>query len=229
MMAAAFSAVDQRLSRDVHELHNYLWVPTWKGDEAKLRANLLKGANSLDTILRAGGRLRKNAERLATPWNRERQGSSLFERLDDALGLTAATQLVRKGKYREAAQRAQAVVESTSIGVCSAANRFEIVEEWEALKIDFDGYTTKLATALEEKLIPQVGQFKRCLNVVYEFGTDWEGSAPKAAHERPARAAVEDAAWCVARSLAVRSLLGDPQRVAEKDFEALLQRILARL
>lgn len=228
-MAVAFSALDQRLSHDVHELHNYLWVPTWKGDESRLRANLLKRAKSLDTFLRGRGLLRKNAERLATPWSREHQGSSLFELLDDTVGLTAGTEFVRKGKHREAAQRAQAVVESTSIGVCSAAGHFEIVEEWEARKIDFDAYTTKLARALEDKLIPQVGQFKRCLNVVYEFGTDWDGSAPKAAQELAARAAVEDVAWCVGRSLAIRSLLGDPQKVAEKDFEALLQRIVARL
>jgi len=82
---------------------------------------------------------------------------------------------------------------------------------------------------LQAKLIPQVGQFKRVLNVVYEFGADWDVSASKEAQALAARAAIEDATWCVSRSLTIRSLLGDPQKVAEKDFEALLGFIVARL
>lgn len=152
-MAVAFASLEQRLSRDVRQLHDYLWVPTWKGSEEALRASLMKGARDLDAFLRAGGRLRKNAEKLAKPWDREHQGSSLFELLDDAIGLTAATEHARKGKYREAAVRAQAVVESTSIGVCSAARCFEIVEEWEGRKIDFETYTSKLADVLQSKFI----------------------------------------------------------------------------
>ena len=228
-MTVAFPALDQRLSRNIHELHNYLWVPTWKGDESRIRANLLQGAKSLDAFLRAGGRLRKNAERLASPWNREHQGSSLFELLDDTLGLTASTELVRKGKYREAAQRAQAVVESTSIGVCSAAGRFEVVEEWEARKIDFKEYTARLAKVLEEKFIPQVGQFERVLYSVYDFGADWDGSASKGEQTLAARAAIASTAWCVCQSLAIRSLLGDASKVPEKDFAEVLQTIVTRV
>jgi len=228
-MPSAFSSLDQRLSRDIRELHDYLWDPGWKGDDSALRTRLLKGAKDLDTFLSARGRLRKSVESLAKPWSRERQGASLFELLYDVLGLTAATEHTRKGRHRDAAVRAQAVIESTSIGVCSASGHFEIVEEWEARKIDFETYTTKLAEVLQEKLIPQAGQFKRVLNAVYEFGAEWDGSASKGAQALAARAAIEDAAWCVSRSLTTRSLLGDPQKIAEKDFEALLGLIVSRL
>lgn len=228
-MPVAFSSLDQRLSRDIRELHDYLWDPSWARDEAALRARLLKGATDLDTFLSARGRLRKNAESLAKPWSREHQGASLFELLYDALGLTAATEKTRKGKHRDAAARAQAVIESTSIGVCSASGHFEIVEEWEARKIDFETYTTRLAEGLQAKLIPGADQFKRVLNAAYEFGADWDGSASKEAQALAARAAIEDAAWCVSRGLTIRSLLGDPEKIAEKDFEALLGLIVSRL
>lgn len=228
-MPVAFSALDQRLSRDIRELHDYLWDPGWKGNETALQKRVLKGAADLDAFLRARGLLRKSAVSLAKPWSRERQGASLFELLFDALGLTAAVELTQKGKPREAALRAQAVVESTSIGVCSASGHFEIVEEWESRKIDFDAYSTRLAGVLEAKLIPQSGQFKRMLNAVHEFGSDWDGSASKGAQTLAARAAIEDAIWCVSRSLAIRSMLGASQKLSEKDFDALLHLIASRL
>src|SRR2546423_3307029 len=150
-MAIAFSALDRQLTRDIRQLHDYLWDPTWNGHESKLQTSLVKGARSLDTFLHAGGRLRKNAESLAKPWNRERQGSSLFELLDDAVGLTAATELVRTGKYREAVARGQAVVEGTRIGVCSGAGHFEMVEEWEARQNDFHTYTARKVAVVQPK------------------------------------------------------------------------------
>ncbi len=228
-MAAGFSSLDQRLSRDVRELHNYLWDPSWKGNERVLRANLLKEAKALDVFLRAGGRLRKNAEALATPWSREHQGGSLYELLDDTVGLSAATEFIRKKKNREAAARAEAVAESTSIGVCSAARCFEIVEEWEGRKIDFQAYTRRLANVLQSKFILQADQFRRLLNVVHDFGSNWDGSASPAEQALAARTAIESTAWCVRRSLAIRALVGEPQRVPEKDFEAMLDLIVRRL
>src|SRR5712691_11409093 len=80
-MAIAFSALDRQLTRDTRQLHDYLWDPTWKGNESKLQAGLTKGSRSLDTFLHAGGRIRKNVDSLTKPWNREHQGSSLFELL----------------------------------------------------------------------------------------------------------------------------------------------------
>lgn len=228
-MAVAFSALDRQLTRDIRELHDYLWVPTWNGSEEKLRARLLKGARSLDAFLHAGGRLRKNAEALAKPWSREHQGSSLFELLDDAVGLTAASEFVRQGKFRDAVQRAQAVVESTSIGVCSEAGHFELVEEWEARKIDFETYSGRLAEILDTKLIPQAGLFKRVLNAVHDFGADWDGSASKEEQTLAARSAVENAAWCVSRSVGIRTMVGTPPKVSEKDFGFILNLIVQRI
>ena len=227
-MAVSFSALDRRLSRDIRELHDYLWQPGWNGDEKGLRTRLLKDARDLDAVLHAGGKLRKNAEALAKPWSRDHQGSSLFELLDDAHGLTAATELARKKRYRESVVRAQATVESTSIGVCSAAGCFEFVEEWEARKVDFETYTGKLAAFLNTKFIPQADQFKRVIDAAHDFGAEWDGSASKAQQALAAHAAIDTTAWCVLRSLTIRSLLGRPQKVAEKDFESLLELIVAR-
>jgi len=228
-MAIAFSALDRQLTRDIRQLHDYLWDPTWNGNESKLQASLLKGSRSLDTFLHAGGRIRKNVESLTKPWNRDHQGSSLFELLDDAVGLTAATELVRKGKSREAVMRAQGVVESTSIGVCSAAGHFEIVEEWEARKIDFHTYTGRIAAVLESKLIPQATQFRRVVNAVHNFGSEWDGSASKDEQRLAARSAVESAAWCVNRSVGIRTMLGSSPKVSEKDFGIILNMIVNRL
>lgn len=228
-MAISFSTLDLRLSRDIRAIHDFLWDPGWKGNQEALRKNVLKEAKELDTFIRARGLLGRNVERLAKPWDREHQGSSLFELLHDTLGLTAATENVRKGKYRDAALRAQDVVDSTSIGICSAADRFEIVEEWESRKVDFETYTSKIADALQSRFVLQPGQFKRLLNTVHDFGADWDGSAPKTEQTLAARAAVEDAAWCVSRGLAIRTMLGRPQKVSEKDFGAILALVVARL
>lgn len=228
-MPASFATLDVRLSRDIRELHEYLWNPEWKGNENALRKSLLNGARRLDTFLKAQGRLKGNAEKLATPWSGEHQGSSLYELLDEALGLTAATEHVRKSKYREAAFRAQAVIESVSIGVCSVARCFEIVDEWEGRKIDFETYTGKLANVLQSKFILEPGQFKRVLNAVNDFSTNWDGSASKTEQMLAARAAIEGAAWCVSRSVGIRVMLGEPPKVPEKDFETVLNLIVRRL
>jgi hypothetical protein len=229
LMATAFSSLDRQLAPAVRQLHDYLWVPGWAGDESKLRANLVRGAKTLDAFLSAGGRLRKNVEALATPWNREHQGSALFELLDGTLGLTAATEFLRKGRCHEAVQRAEAVAESTSIGVCSAAGRFEIVEEWEARKVDFETYTGRIAAALESRLIPQAALLKRVLNAVHDFGADWDGSASKDEQTLAARSAIDATAWCLSRGAVIRTLLGQAPKVPEKDSSSILKVIVARV
>jgi hypothetical protein len=228
-MGVTLASLDAQLSRAIRELHDYLWKPEWKGDEAGLRKALLGGARNLDTALGAKGRLRRSAEALATPWSREKQGSSLFELLDDTLGLTVATEHVRKTRYREAAARAQAVLESTSIGVCSAARSFEIVEEWEARKVDFETYANRLADVLQTRFILEPGQFKRVLVAVHDIAANWDGSASKTEQGLAARAAIEGTAWSVSRSTGIRAMLGEPSKVPEKEFGALLHLIVNRL
>ena len=228
-MGISFSGLDRRLSRDIRELHDYLWRPSWVGDEDGLRERLMRDAKELDAILSAKGRLRRDAEALAKPWSRDHQGSALFELLDGVHGLTAAVELARQMKFHESAVRAQAVVESTSIGVCSAAGCFGFVEEWEARKVDFETYSGKLSGFLEPKLIPQAALFKRVLDATHAIAADWDGSASKAQQGIAARAAINNAAWCVLRSLTIRSLLGRPQKVPEKDFESFLASIVSRL
>lgn len=228
-MSVAFPSLDRRLSRVIHELHNYLWQPGWTGNEGELRAGLLKGAKDLDGFLGARGRLRKHVEALTNPWSREHQGASLFELLTDTLGLTAAAELLSNGKYRDAALRAQAVVESTSIGLCSASGNFEVVQDWEGRKIGFETYARRLAAALQAKFIPGTEQFARVLIAVHEFGADWDGSASKEEQALAARASIDSAAWIVRRATGIRALVGASLKVPEKEFEAFLTLIVRRL
>lgn len=228
-MPVSLASLDVRLSHAVRELHDYLWNPEWRGDEATLRANLLRGARSLDTALGAKGRLRECVAALAKPWSREHQGSSLFEILDDTLGLAVAAEHVQKAKFREAAARAQAVLESTTIGVCSAARSFQLVEEWEAKKVDFQTYTTKLLGVLQARFILDPSQFKRVADAVHEFATNWDVSASKHEQAFAARVAIEGTVWCVSRSIGIRAMLGDPTKVPENDFGAILKLTVRRL
>ena len=176
-----------------------------------------------------GGRLRKNADSLALDLSSSGKGESLFELLEHSWGLAAATVLRSKGNYRGAAERAKAVVSSASIGVCANAGCFEFVQEWEAGKIDFETYTSKLADFLEPKGYMDSGQFKRLLNAVYEFGMNWNAVANKPEQALAARTSIEAAAWCLLTSVAIRELLGVPPKFPTRDFADIVERIIDRL
>lgn len=224
-----FLALERRMGRDMEELHDYLWSPTWKGDPEALRRRLLRDARELDTFLRAGGRLRRNAEALATPWSKDRMDDSLFELLDHAFNLTAATQRVQSKDFDGAVRHATSVAQSASIGLCASAGRFEIVQEWQSGKTDFDTYTQRVADFLQEKGVPQAGQFRRLLNAVYAFAKAEEPGAWKPVRAQAARTAVEATAWCVLAEVSIRTALGVPPKFPADDFGDVVARIVARL
>jgi len=227
-MAVGFAALDKRIIRDTEALHDFLWHGG-KKDETSLSARLRKDGRDADAFLHLGGRLRKNADSLALDLSSSGKGESLFELLEHSWGLAAATVLRSKGNYRGAAERAKAVVSSASIGVCANAGCFEFVQEWEAGKIDFETYTSKLADFLEPKGYMDSGQFKRLLNAVYEFGMNWNAVANKPEQALAARTSIEAAAWCLLTSVAIRELLGVPPKFPTRDFADIVERIIDRL
>ncbi len=224
-MAVSFVALDKRITRDTKALHDFLWHGE-KKDETALSAKLRKDARDADAFLRLGGRLRKNAESLANDLSSPGNGESLFELLDHSWGLAAAIVLRSKGNLRGAAERAKSAISSASIGVCANAGCFEFVQEWEAGKIDFETYTSKLADFLEPKGYMDSGQFKRLLNAVYEFGMNWNAVASKPEQSLAARASIEDAGWCLLTSIAIRELLGVPPKFSSQDFADIVERIV---
>jgi hypothetical protein len=227
-MAVGFSSLDKRTNRDTEALHDFLWHGEKEGESA-LVSNLLKDARDADSFLKLGGRLRKNAERLAKDLRPSGNGESLFELLEHSWALAAATILAAKGEHRAAAQRAKAAVSSASIGVCANAGCFEFVQEWEGGKIDFETYTGKLAAFLEPKGYMDAGQFKRALNLVYDFGVNWNSVASKSEQALAARASIGGAGWCLLTSVSIRELFGAAPKFPTRDFEGIIERIVNRV
>ena len=227
-MAAGFSALDKRINRDTEALHDFLWHGEQKQEKTLIRS-LRNDARAADSFLHLGGRLRANADALARDLKSSGNGESLFELLSHSWGLGAATVLYSKRSYRGAAERSKGVVSSASIGVCANAGCFEFVEEWEAGKTDFETYTGKLAGFLEPKGYMDSGQFKRVMNAVYEFATNWNAVASKSEQALAGRTAIEGAGWCLLTSVAIRELLGAPPRFSARDFAGIVERIIGRM
>jgi len=67
------------------------------------------------------------------------------------------------------------------------------------------------------------------INAVHNFGSEWDGSASKDEQRLAARSAIESAAWCVSRSVGIRTMFGASPKVSEKDFGIILNLIVNRL
>ena len=229
---ASFAALDKRMMRDVNRIHDFLWHPGEKIDGEKLLADLEEEARELDLFLRAGGKLRRHAKAIArsTRKDKESHGSALYELLYDVYNLSAATEHLRKGDYKGAAEHVSWVVESDSIGMCVAFDSFPLVTEWESGKINFEAYASRLADLIDGKGIPQAGQYKRAMLVVRTFGKDWDGKAPRAQQALAARTALEAGAWCTVAGRAIREAATDrPPAVPASDYSAIIGRIVSRL
>src|SRR5439155_480220 len=93
----------------------------------------------------------------------------------------------------------------------------------------WDSTWTGNESKLQASLIPQATQFRRVINAVHNFGSEWDGSASKDEQRLAARSAIESAAWCVSRSVGIRTMLGTSPKVSEKDFGFILNLIVNRL
>ncbi|HEV8594400.1 MAG TPA: hypothetical protein VGR51_02610 [Thermoplasmata archaeon] len=216
------------MARDVGLLHDYLWMG-WKGDTEALRADLVRDARGLDAFLGSRGALRRPAEALAARWGRGPQGASLFELLHDSYHLTAATEDLRKGDPKRAARHVADAVESLSIGLCSAAGRFDLVEQWERRGGDFETFMGELADFLERKGVTRAGEYKRLMLAARTVGRKWDGRASPMQRSLAARGALGNAAWCAVATGTIRRALRVPRLFSETDYGAVMHQILERL
>jgi hypothetical protein len=223
-MAVSFAALDRPMTQDLQALHDFLWQGRGE-DVSFLGSRLVKDAQDADALLRLGGRLQRNAKALAAGLKEPGKGESLFELLEHAWGLGAATVLAGKKDHRAAAVRAKDAIASATIGVCANAGCFEFVEEWEGGKIDFESFTKKLADFLEPKGVLYAGQFKRVLDAVFDIGANWNAVATKPEQALAARSSIDGCAWCLLTSISIRELLGAPPKFPSGDFAEIVARI----
>ena len=224
----AFASIEKRMSRDTDRLHDALWHDG-KGNRTKLIADLLRDARELDAFLRAGGTLRRNAEALAKQWGTPGAGESLFELLRHAHGFVAAAEALRRRDYRRAGREVAETVSSVTIGICAAAGCFELVQEWEGGKVDFETYMGRLADVLQSKGIERAGEWKRIVVAARHFGTAFDATASKTLQALGARSAILNGLWATITSLDIRSALGSAARFPAKDFAAIAERVAARV
>lgn len=224
-----FSLVEERMGPNVRELHNYLWMPGWKGDEKALREALQTDAEALDAFLEADGDLAQSAEALTEDWGRTRSGEMLFELLDHTYRLSAATELLRRGDYATAASQANEAAESVSIGICANADCFSLVEQWEGGEITFATYTRELARVLVAKKIPSAEDLHRLLLAIQGLGKEWDDSASTELQEVAARAAIQNALWVAVAGVTIRRTLGAAPEVPYGAMPGLYLRIAKRL
>ncbi|MFQ5986319.1 MAG: hypothetical protein ACE5KQ_03070 [Thermoplasmata archaeon] len=224
-----FSNLEDRMGANVRELHNYLWTPGWKGDEEALRGALRTDAEQLDAFLAAEGDLARNAEALTEDWGRNRSGEMLFELLNHAYRLTAATELLKRGEFVAAAAQANEAAESVSIGVCANAGCFPLVEQWEGGEITFQTYTHELTKALAAKRLTPSEDLRRQLNAVQGLGKQWDASASPELQEMGARAAIEGALWVAVAGVQLREALDAAPETPYGAMPGLIVRIAHRL
>jgi len=238
---ATFRSLHDRFARDNMQLHDFLWHQSTSIDEKALRRNLLRDAQDLDAFVRAGGRLRRNAESLAKTWGRGPEGESLFELLGHTWHLAAAVEHAGMQEYgaqpvageppeacRGAVWHAAEAAESMSIGVCANAGCFEFVEEWEGGRTNFDTYATKLAGFLEGKGVARAGEFKRMLLAARDTGAAWDATSPRTQQALATRAAIAAAAWCALAAVSIRTALGAPPKFSYDDYAWVVSKIAER-
>ena len=225
----AFTSLDKRLSRESGVLHDLLWRGK-KAGEAKLRVDLQKDLRDLDAFLHAGGRLRRAAAGLNRAWGESGAGESLFELVNHTYNLTAATDhLMRRHDPKGAGEHVADAVESVSIGVCSNVGCFELVQEWEGGKTDFETYAGKIADHLQSKGVARAGEFKRQLVAARNFGRSFDDTAPKPEQVAGGRAAIANGLWVTLASVSIRKALGSPPRFSYDDFAIVLEKIAGRV
>ncbi|MEE9174037.1 MAG: hypothetical protein V3U30_03565 [Thermoplasmata archaeon] len=224
-----FSRLEAQMGQDVHELHNFLWTPGWKGDEGRLQESLRQQAGELDAFLGAGGILEENTAALTKDWGRNRSGEMLFELLDHTYTLTAATELLRRDEFAKAASRANEAAESVSIGICASAGAFPLVEQWERGEITFATYVRELAKALGEKGLSPSEGLRHQLMAVHVLGKDWDASDSPKLQEMGARAAIEGALWIAIAGVQLRKALDAAPETPYGAMPGLFLRIARRL
>ncbi len=222
----SFAAIDRALSSGVSDLHDYLWAGK-KFQEKALLARLGHAASDLDRYVRARGAITSAVRPLLRSFVKYPTGPDLFTFLDAVECVSAAVESCRT-RPKHAAARAGSLAGSLSIGIASAADRFDLVEAFEGGKTDFGEFTSQLADVLEEKGVLRAGEFRRAVNQAFDVNALWDANASKDVQRIAAVAATGSVALaCVLYVDAIRSL-GKYRPVPFGKLAPAVQRILDR-
>jgi hypothetical protein len=224
---ASFSQIDRSLASAVSDLHDYLWAGK-KLPEARLLERLERGAKDLDRFVGARGAIASGIRPLLQDFRKHPTGPDLFTFCEAVCDLSAAVEYgVRDPKA--AVTRASNLAVSLAIGLASAADRFDLVEEFEGGTTDFSEFTSRLADVLEEKGVLRAGEFRRAVNGPFDINALWDAQATKDAQRIGAIASAASAGLaCVLYVDALRAL----GRYREAPYAKLVpatRRILERL
>ncbi len=224
---ASFAALDRSLSSDVSQLHDYLWAGK-KLSERDLLVRIERDAERLERHVRARGAITSAVRPLVRPFSRIPSGPDLYTFLHAVAGMSAAVE-ARRTRPKTAVARASGVAVSMSIGVASAADRFDLVEEFEGGRADFAQFTSRLADVLEEKGALRAGEFRRAVNQSFDLNALWDPRAPRDAQQVVALAAVASAGLACALYVDGIRSLGRYRAVPFAKLVPAVRRILDRL
>lgn len=223
----SFAVVDRALSSAVSDLHDYLWAGKRLEEKALLR-RLERSAMDLDQYVQARGAIASAVRPLLRRFQKYPTGPDLFTFLDAVVNLSAAVEYFRR-RPKLSAARASALAVSLSIGIASAADRFDLVEAFEGGKTDFSEFTSGLADVLEEKGVLRAGEFRRAVNEPFDVNALWDARAPKDAQRISALASTASVALaCVLYVDALRAL-GRYRPIPFAKLTPATRRILDRL
>jgi hypothetical protein len=189
----------------IAQLHNYLWAGA-RVSERKLLARLEGGARALDRHIRSRGTLVRAVRPICRRFHKKTQGADLYTFLQAVTHLSfAADRVIRRPK--EAAKAASELAVSLCIHLASASKHFDLVVEFEAGRVDFAEFTSKLADVLEERGVLRAGEFRRAVNQAFDIRALWDGHASTDAKRIMAAASVGSAGFaCVLLVDALRSI-----------------------
>ncbi len=202
---ASFAVIDRALSSGISELHNHLWAGK-RLDEKALLGRLERRAADLDHYFHARGAIASAVRPLLHAFRKYPTGTDLYTFLNSVMNLSAAVEYSKR-KPKLAAARASDLAVSLSIGLASAADRFDLVEAFEGGKTDFSEFTSRLADVLEEKGVLRAGEFRRAVNEPFDVYALWDARASKDAERIAAFASTSSVALaCVLYVDALRAL-----------------------
>lgn len=192
------------------ELHDYLWIPSWKGEPEALRRGLLGALESLDRAAYARGLLKRTAGAVLRQLDRSERTEGLYMYLSLLHELTLVAQAAKAGRLNEEARSAGQIVDSVLIHLAALCGRFELVEQYRKGTLDFAAYSSAIADAAESRGFREAGAAKRLLNTLHEAAR----TAPRlrSPAERAAAAAflVQGSSWVLVNLPKWLKAIGSP-------------------
>lgn len=207
-------------------LHDHLWGGR-RQEEGQLLRRILRDTDALDRRIGARGALRAGVRPLIPEFGDAEAAGDLYTFLAVVGELDAAVASLRPAP-RQAARLASRLAVSLSIHLASAADRFDLVREFEAGRVDFGAFAGRLADALEDLGAVRAGEFRRAVEMAFDANALWDERADPDVQRVAAGSAVASAG--LASCLAVDALrpLGRCRDPPFGRVPPLVARILAR-